>query len=167
MAEAVTWGSFVRAYADQHNLLYGQALTQAGPAWKAYKEEMGVAKYKRDLKKQRNALAAQEKKNSSVDQEKKKEKKRKLPPVKEKKSHNKRKRQYSSEEEEDSSEEEEIPKKKKKRKSPGLNEAQGKIVHQFIETLNRGNSTDHKNRKSEHAMNTDESDSSEESDSDA
>lgn len=37
----VPWATFVKQYSSQHGLTYGQGLSQAGPAWRAYKVSTG------------------------------------------------------------------------------------------------------------------------------
>ncbi len=39
--ESITWSAFTKKYAKQHGLTYGQALSQAGAAWKSYLEQAG------------------------------------------------------------------------------------------------------------------------------
>lgn len=47
MTDTLTWPSFVKMYADTHQLTYSQSIKEAGPAWVEYKEKHGVKPRKR------------------------------------------------------------------------------------------------------------------------
>jgi len=40
---AMTWNQFAKGYANHHNLLYQQALMEAGPAWNEFKAQLARA----------------------------------------------------------------------------------------------------------------------------